>query len=115
MNDLEINSSLVRENIFELFRLQMKKDFEGAGINADFTNDLAKGIEALRLQLSEILKPVIRRPAVFASLLYRVDISEHQLTKHTADRSLSFEEQVVDLIIKRILQKVIIKKSYGNK
>ena len=114
MNDLEINSSLVKENIFELFRLQLKKDFEGAGINADFTEKLPNELRLLKNYLLQFMQPVMMKPAVFASLLYRIDISEKQLSNYTGNSSLSFEEQVVELIIKRILQKVIIKKSYGN-
>ncbi len=48
------------------------------------------------------------------SLLYRVDISEQQLNTEQKNReNLSFEEVITHLIIKRCLQKVVLRKLFS--
>jgi hypothetical protein len=47
--------------------------------------------------------------------LYRVDVSERQLKEyHHKHLTLNFEEIVIELVIKRILQKIILKKKFSG-
>ena len=49
-----------------------------------------------------------------SNLLIRIDISETQLNNYQAKKiSFSFEEIIAELIIKRTLQKVILKKRFS--
>ena len=115
MEEIDIFASLQQENLFELFKSQLKKDFEGAGANADFTAQLPAGFDALKAALVEVLNPLAQQATALPSLLYRVDISEQQLHKYQqAHPQLSFEEMIAELIIKRVLQKVILRKTFSK-
>ena len=49
-----------------------------------------------------------------SNLLNRIDISETQLNNYQVKKiSFSFEEIIAELIIKRTLQKVILKKRFS--
>lgn len=114
MESLQINEYLVNENLFELFCAQLKKDFEGSGLSAEFTGDLPREFNDLKNSVLGEVKRVISKSALPA-LLYRVDISEKQLTDYQKKNSaLSFEEVISELIIKRVLQKVILKKRFST-
>lgn len=109
----EINNQLSKDDLFRLFQLQLKKDFEGAGLNSDFISLLPSEFESLRNFLLKALEKDFRSGAV-TGLLYRVDVSEAQLSDYLRTHpKLSFEETVAELIIKRTLQKVILKKRFS--
>ena len=70
----------------------------------------------VRAGILEAVKELGRKQArLIPSLLYRIDISEKQL-RDFAQRhpALAFEEVVAQLIVRRILQKVILKKKFSN-
>lgn len=117
MEELDINTSLLKENLFELFKAQLKKDFESAGVNAGFTEQLPCDFEAMRQIIIAELEPMLKTGGTLvSSLLYRIDISEMQLRNYQDSHpDLSFPETLAELIIKRILQKVILKKTYSNR
>ena len=51
----------------------------------------------------------------FYNLMYRIDISESQIKKAVEEsKDKSFSEVVTDLILKRELLKVIIRRSFSN-
>jgi hypothetical protein len=114
MNVPDINNYLLKEDLFSQFRAQLKKDFEGSGINSEFTNVLPQQFDALRECILSVIESLTKQnSSLLSSLLYRVDISENQLHKYQEKSTeLSFEEIVSELIIKRILQKVILKRSF---
>ena len=117
MEELDVNNYLFKENLFDLFTAQLKKDFEGAGANTDFTDNLPRAFETLTFVLVQELKKISTSSStLIASLLYRIDISEIQIRSYQLkNSSLSFEEVLAELIIKRILQKVILKRTYSAK
>ena len=39
---------LLKQDLFELFKIQLKKDFEGSGLNGDFADNLPSAFEDLR-------------------------------------------------------------------
>jgi hypothetical protein len=116
LEEIEINKYLAEQDIFALFCMQLKKDFEGAGAALS----LSEGIKHEATQVREIIlaavKHITRQSShQLPSLLYRIDISENKL-KDFADKhkELGFEEVVAELIVRRILQKVILKKRFSN-
>lgn len=117
MEELDVNSCLTKEDLFDLFKNQLKKDFEGAGLDGSFAVELSAEFEKLKLVLLQQLQPLLKNNATaLSSLLYRVDISETQLRNYKKDDpEFTFEEAVAELIIKRVLQKVILKKTFSNK
>lgn len=116
MEELDVNNWLLRENLFELFTSQLKKDFESAGAGSDLLNELPAEFELLKVQIMLALRPLINQnSSVLPSLLYRIDISEKQLRSYRQkNENMPFDEVVAELIIKRILQKVILKRTFSK-
>jgi hypothetical protein len=116
MNEPDVNRGLQQEDLFELFRLQLKKDFESCGIDSAFTDGLPAGYDALRkILLTQVEKLFVTGSQYFAGLLYRVDISEKQLARYSNEhQELNLAETITELIIKRTLQKVILKKRFSE-
>lgn len=111
MEDLEVNNYLIKENLFELFKMQLKKDFSTCGLSIDFIENLPVYFGDLKFVILQQLKPLFKTNSQLSNLLYRVDISEVQLKKYQPKNNpYNFEEAVAELIIKRTLQKIIFKK-----
>jgi hypothetical protein len=116
MEELTINNHLLQHDLFELFKTQVKKDFESSGLNGDFVDHLFSEFKELRMQIITELNPLINCGSpLLSSLLYRIDISESQLKNYQlTNNQLSFNEVLAELIIKRVLQKIILKKRFSN-
>ena len=115
MEELDVNNYLLSENLFELFKRQLKKDFDSCSLNTDFIDSLPVQFELLKLSIITELKQISKNNSLLSNLLYRIDISEIQIKNyHQKNNSLSFEEVLAELIIKRILQKVILKKKFSQ-
>ena len=116
MEEIEINKYLAEQDIFTLFCLQLRKDFEGAG--AAFSLD--EGIKKEAGPVREVILAAVQHLSKqsrnqLPSLLYRIDIGEKKLESFASKHpELSFEEVVSELIVRRILQKVILKKRFSN-
>ena len=107
-------TGLQKPSLFEKFKLQVIKDYEMSGV-ADFspkmeTNNLAYLKDEfhqsiLKLEIGNSLK----------NLLYRIDITELQI-KNAALKNpeLHLQFLLAELIIKRILQKVVLKELYSK-
>jgi hypothetical protein len=116
MNEIEVNRQLGREDLFELFRAQLQKDFLGSGLNAAFTENLPKDFFLVRSLISAELEKVMNSSlSAMQGLIYRVDISEQQLTQYRREQSTRhYPDLLAELIIKRILQKVILRKRFSS-
>ena len=116
MEEPDVNTYLLKENLFELFREQLKKDFESAGAVLNAAVIVPSEFDALKSVFTEQLQPLISgNGTLLSSLLYRVDISELQLQKYRQKHlHLSFDEMLSELIIKRVLQKVILRKTFSK-
>jgi hypothetical protein len=110
----ELNEYLLNDELFAQFRSQLKKDFEGAGLNGKFADNIPRQLDELAMALVHELEPISGKPSL-AALLYRVDISERQIREHQAQRqTLLFIEVLSELIIKRVLQKIILKRKFSG-
>lgn len=115
MADVEPFKALAQLDIFKAFELQLRKDFEGAGhaLAPDFV--LASIYADLLKQMQDQVVALSKNNAL-PQLLYRIDISENQIKKYTQlQKETSFETVIAELIIKRILQKVIFKIHFSSK
>jgi hypothetical protein len=114
MNNL-VERYLLQKEIFDSFLIQLHKDFEMAGLQAEFVLVLPPNYtqlkEELRLNLSKAFK---NSSESLANLLYRVDVSENPL-KENADTTNDFYDALAETIIKRVLQKVILKRQFSTK
>jgi hypothetical protein len=116
MEELTINNHLLKHDLFELFKTQLKKDFESSGLGGDFVDHLSSEFRELVRQIVTELNPVINSgSSLLSSLLYRIDISELQLKKYQLNNNkLAFDEVLAELIIKRVLQKIILRIRFSN-
>lgn len=116
MEELDISASLLQNDLFDLFKKQLRKDFEGSGLEGQFAEVLPPVFDLLKASLMQELHPLVRNnSSLLASLLYRVDISERQLKSYReASTGMDMEELLSELIIKRILQKIILKKKFSE-
>lgn len=115
MEELDVNNYLIKENLFELFKRQLKKDFDSCSLSVDFIENLPVQFDLLKDSIMAELKHLSKNNSLLSNLLYRIDVSELQIKNYQLKNvSLEFEEVLAELIIKRILQKVILKKKFSQ-
>lgn len=116
MNLPEPSSALQKANVFSAFVEQLRKDFQGAGIALEDNLSIPSDFNALKEVLKQFLfSSGSRNNAALPQLLYRVDISEAQIKKYgNINKEQSFEDLIAELIIKRVLQKVVIRKTHSG-
>jgi hypothetical protein len=104
-------------DLFQLFIAQLVKDFNSANFDSSFINQLNADVQEIQFAIIEQLEKAEKNSKLkLSSLLYRVDISEIQIKKLSKQKpNNKFNEIVSELIIKRILQKVVLKKFYNSK
>ena len=96
---------------------QIKKDFSFFDIDIHFKESNNKDAYS---QLCEQILPCIKQLIKtdyqkLIALLYRVDITEIQIKKETlGNNEKPFEEIITQLIIKRCLQKVVLRKFFSK-
>ena len=113
----DLNTGISKPDLFEKFKLQLQKDFENCGLDGKFAINLIPDYEfifnAVNFEVEKINKS---QPNKLNELLYRVDISEQQIKKaFNQNSNTTLNEIIADLIIKRELQKIVIKEHYKSK
>jgi len=114
--EIDSNYSLQRVDVFEKFKIQLHRDFELCGLS-DFAPKLVSN--NLEHVFQEVLKSVMiiekKDSTSLQNLLYRIDVTEFQIKKETTNHpGKNFQQILAELIIKRILQKVILKQQYSK-
>ena len=110
----EILNNLEKPNLFEKFKTQVYKDFELAGvieylpvIESNHLDHLKESFfnSIVKLEISNAMK----------NLLYRIDITEMQIKQASQkDPQIPIQQLLAELMIKRILQKVVLKEMYSK-
>jgi hypothetical protein len=110
----DVLHSLEKPDLFEKFKTQVYKDFELAGVleylPAIESNNLSQLKDAffssiIKLEISNALK----------NLLYRIDITELQIKQASQIHpEIPLQQLLAELMIKRILQKVVLKELYSK-
>jgi len=114
-NQISIKESLHSKELFESFKQQLKKDLEECGCESDFVGVLPATYEKIKQQLSGVLKRHEKKAGFnIQQLLYRVDINEKQLNEQLKNSENDYLSVVSDLMIKRILQKVVLRKYFSK-
>ncbi len=115
-DDLAIINSLQSQELFSLFKQQLMKDFNECGCNSEFIENLPPDLSTIQQAIAEELKRNEKRSGFnLQHLLYRVDINESRLKKELKMKQDSDYHMVLgELIIKRSIQKIVIKKYYSN-
>lgn len=96
---------------------QIIKDFEMFGMEIKFSGNQFNAYEELFNQIEPHIKKLIdTNHQKFMGILYRIDVSDVQIKKALEENSSEpFSEIITDLIMKRELQKVVIRAHYKNK
>jgi hypothetical protein len=112
-----IQQQLTSEELFEAFRQQLIRDFDRSGVSANFAEGLTHHYQGLVAQIANELRECDKRSSThIARLLYNVDISEAQLKKYLQEAGDADHWVVMaQLMVKRLLQKVVIRQHYKNK
>jgi len=93
---------------------QIIKDFDMFGLEIKFSGNAYNAYEELFEQIEPHIKKLIdSNQSKFMGILYRIDVSDEQIKKAVNENtSEPFSEIITDLIIKRELQKVVIRQHY---
>ena len=93
---------------------QVIKDFDMFGLEIKFSGNPYNAYEELFDQIQPHIDKLINsNQPKFLGILYRIDINEEQIKKAINDNlSEPFSHIITDLVIKRELQKVVIRKQY---
>ena len=111
---IPIENQLSSRDLFDAFKLQLTKDFEQSNFPSDFIKDLPADYTRIHEKIvDELHRSETRADTNLMNLLYRIDISEGQLKKHLTNHpNENHLTTIAELIIKRVLQKVVIKEYY---
>lgn len=102
---------LTKKSIFRELILQLRKDFESSGISIKLLLNKRYSFDELRVILEDAFLNA-GATAMF-QLLYRVDVSEQQLQKGMPTPGID-TKLIAELVIKRELQKVVLRKVYSS-
>jgi hypothetical protein len=109
----EIENQLSSKDLFAAFKIQLAKDFEQSNFPSEFVTALEPTYSSILKKISFELERNVNIKLM--QLLHRIDISEGQLKKYVAERTNeSYFNVIAELIIKRELQKVVIKRFYRD-
>jgi hypothetical protein len=110
----DINHHLKSSDLFDAFKRQLMKDFEQSNFSTAFITGLEPNYSLLlTILMTELEQHQKGRDASFMRLLNRIDISEAQLIRYLKESENKDQLAVIaELIIKRVLQKVVIQHYY---
>lgn len=111
---IPLEHQLNSRDLFDAFKQQLINDFEKSNFPSGFINDLPADYHFIHEKImNELHLSETRADSTLMHLVNRIDISEGQLKKHLLQHATQNHLAVIaDLIIKRVLQKVVIKKHY---
>ncbi|MFI5164518.1 MAG: hypothetical protein ACHQHP_04635 [Bacteroidia bacterium] len=111
----DITPYLNRLDILSDAAKQVVKDFGMQGMEIKFSGNPENAYAELFSQIFPIIEKMqTENFQNFYNLMYRIDIGETQIKKAVSQaKDKSFSEIVTDLILKRELLKVIIRKNYS--
>lgn len=104
------------QELFDAFKIQLAKDFSQSNFSTDFVARLQPDYETIhKIIVEELQRSEGLTDSNIMPLLYRIDISEAQLKRYlNENKNESYFNVMAELIIKRVLQKVVIKHYYKN-
>jgi hypothetical protein len=112
----DINQGILKPDLFEKFKQQLQKDFETCSLECGFSKTLVSDYDLILSVISSEIRTISHSPGKLNELLYRIDISEMQIKKLSNQKNeTNYETIVAELIIKRILQKVVFKEYFKEK
>ena len=117
MNFNDLSPYFNKLNLIKDTANQIIKDFEMFGVEVKFSGNTYNAYDELFDQIEPSIKALCdSNRQKFLGILYRIDLSDEQIKKAVSENaSESFSAIITDLIIKRELQKVVIRSHYQSK
>ena len=117
MNFTDLSPYINRLELIQQTADQIIKDFEMFDLEIKFSGNTLNAYQELYEQIQPHINNLVNtNQQKFMSILYRIDVSEQQIKKAVEDNyTQPFSNTVTDLIIKRELQKVVIRNHYKLK
>lgn len=114
MNFTDLTKYFNRLDLIKGTANQIIKDFDMFGMEIKFSGNAYNAYQELFEQIEPHIKNLLENnQQKFMGILYRIDVSDVQIKKAVSENSSeSFSVIVTDLIIKRELQKVVIRDHY---
>lgn len=112
----DVLHSLQKVDLFEKFKIQLHRDFELCGLADEAPKINSNNLEHV---FQEVMNAVLviekKDSSSIQNLLYRIDVTELQIKKEASlHPEKNFQQILAELIVKRILQKVILKQQYSK-
>ncbi len=113
----ELSAYYHRIDLLEKVVEQVKKDFNWFNFEIIFTGEKESPYQELYQQILPLIDSLLNDDyPKLMSMLYRIDIDEDFLNRQLKESAQADTDEVItDLIIKRELQKVIIRGMYNSK
>lgn len=93
---------------------QIQKDFQIFDFDIRFSGDVEGAYDELFAQIRPIVGELLNSdPERLMNLLYRIDLNETEL-RRAAGEQIDFLEYLVDKILSRELQKVVLREHFKN-
>ena len=111
-----LTNQLSSKELFEAFKSQLVRDFEQSNFPSNFVTSLEPDYNHIHEKIAfELQRHERKSDFNLMHLLYRVDISETQLKRYLSEsKDENHFNVIAELIIKRVLQKVVIKRYYRD-
>lgn len=95
---------------------QLNKDFQLNGFEVSFSGDGHTAYQELTAQLGPVIEYLLENQAErFWNLLYTIDLNESRVKQALFGEDPNSLRILTDLILKRELQKVVIRRFYAGK
>jgi hypothetical protein len=113
MNLTEVNKSIQNNLFLQETAQQLEKDFLMIGINFDIDTPVSdyKHLFSFTYHLVNALNE--QNPQKVLILIYRIDLAEKKVQEEMQKTQLSFTEMLSEMIVKREIYKVILRKKYS--
>ena len=109
-----VNAKIQSNQFLNETTTQLEKDFLSVGVNFDIDKPVQDYKQLFSFASSLVNSLNEQDPKRIINLLYRIDLSEEKVQDEMKISILTFSELLAELIVKRELQKVIIKNYYSN-
>ena len=112
----ELTPYYSRQDLIEKVVTQIKKDFNWFSFEIVFTGKRETPYQELFVQVLPLIEELLNNDyAKLLALLYRIDIEEEMLNRTLKlHNHADTDEIITDLILKRELQKVLIREMYSS-
>ena len=114
MDLIKINETIRDNELLIQTNFQLEKDFLNIGVNFDIQKPVIDYKQLFSFASTLVSKLNERDPKRVLNLLYRIDLSDEKVQSEMQISTLTFPELLAELIVKRELQKVIMKNYYSK-